>query len=142
MEEQDKTRENIAKYLYEQARHSANLLYEMLHRFNPDPDERYEAWTKKWGKWASASDLIKKVYLLQADQLLEFIPDLKLLWKLDADRNWSVGEWLKTLPRYFQVIKEEGGKAERERIMKIFASFGKVQLKKPLSGKEFEALFD
>lgn len=31
---------------------------------------------------------------------------------------------------------------ERERIMKIFASFGKIQLKKPLSGAEFEALFD
>ena len=33
-------------------------------------------------------------------------------------------------------------KQERERIMKIFASFDKIQLKKPLSGKEFEALFD
>ena len=33
-------------------------------------------------------------------------------------------------------------KEERERIMKIFASFGRIRLKKPLSGKEFEALFD
>ena len=32
--------------------------------------------------------------------------------------------------------------SERERIMKVFASFGKIQLEKPLSGKEFEALFD
>ena len=36
----------------------------------------------------------------------------------------------------------QGVKDERERIMKIFASFGKIQLAKPLSGKEFEALFN
>ena len=36
----------------------------------------------------------------------------------------------------------EAVRAERERIMKIFESFGKVQLKKALSDKEFEALFD
>lgn len=35
-----------------------------------------------------------------------------------------------------------GQESERKRIMKIFASFGKIQLSKPLSGKEFEALFD
>lgn len=37
---------------------------------------------------------------------------------------------------------EQGKFEERQRIMKIFASFGKVQLEKPLSGEEFEALFD
>jgi len=36
------------------------------------------------------------------------------------------------------IVRED----ERERIMRIFASFGKIQLEKPLSGKEFEALFD
>ena len=38
--------------------------------------------------------------------------------------------------------EEEIRKQERERIMKVFASLGKIQLEKPLSGEEFEALFD
>ena len=37
---------------------------------------------------------------------------------------------------------KQGSFEEKERIMRIFASFGKIQLSKPLSGKEFEALFD
>ena len=37
---------------------------------------------------------------------------------------------------------ERAKKAERERMLRIFASFGKIQLEKPLSGKEFEALFE
>ncbi len=64
-------REKIAENLYEQARQSANLLYEMLHRFDPAPDERYELWTKEWGDWASANDIIKKIYLILADQILD-----------------------------------------------------------------------
>jgi len=39
-------------------------------------------------------------------------------------------------------VIERAVKAERERMLKIFASFGKIQLSKPLTGEEFEALFD
>lgn len=53
--------------------------------------------------------------------------------------DWKLDVYLKEILAHVQPIIE---KQERERIMKIFASFGKIQLKKPLSGKEFEALFD
>lgn len=52
-----------------------------------------------------------------------------------------INEWL-PLTRLLDTVVNKAKQQERERIMKIFASFGKVQLKKPLSGKEFEALFD
>ncbi len=52
------------------------------------------------------------------NQLLALYPDIDLLWKLDADRNWSMCEWLKTLPKYFEVIKEEAKKQEGEKVIK------------------------
>ena len=45
-------------------------------------------------------------------------------------------------PEEYQRQIEEAKKQERKRILKIFGSFGKIELEKPLSGAEFEALFD
>lgn len=68
-----KLRKKIAKSQYEHARQGANLLYEMLHRFNPEPDERYELWTRRWSDWETVGNIIQKVYLIQADQLLALL---------------------------------------------------------------------
>ena len=59
---------------------------------------------------------------------------------LDTKERWR--NIAKEFIAFIEPLIEEAKKQERERIMKIFASFGKVQLKKPLLGKEFEALFD
>ena len=66
-------REKVAKDLYGKARHSSNLLYELLHRYNPEPDDRYELWTTKWGEWNKLNDTLKKFYRIQADQLKEIL---------------------------------------------------------------------
>lgn len=73
-ETNNRIEEVIAKALYEQARQGADLLYELLHRFNPEPDERYELWTKKWGDWESADATIRKIYLIQARQICQLRP--------------------------------------------------------------------
>ena len=65
--------EKVAKDLYERARHSANLLHELLSRFVENPDERYELWTEKWAAWEEASDIIRKIYLIEATRLLQAI---------------------------------------------------------------------
>ena len=80
--------------------------------------------------------------LVTPDNLDELCSKINALFNEDDIRKDERNKWRQKCEELLAVRHEISTKEERERIMKIFASFGKIQLKKPLSGKKFEALFD
>jgi len=63
-------RERVAKDIYEQVRQTSNLLSELLNRFVKTPDPRYECFATPLPEGAELDSTLKKIYLIQADQIL------------------------------------------------------------------------
>lgn len=66
-------REKIAQMLYSKSKTFADLMYDVVKRYNLPSDPRYDSWTTKWGDWDSLDEIFKQIYRLEADYYLALI---------------------------------------------------------------------